>query len=87
MARTIKRLGYRAQQLDALRAMMQDPNFAPVAQIGLDPARYSGIRSVPAMPPALPLQDCPSGRSKARPGMFRMLSWADIFAKLIPLNQ
>jgi hypothetical protein len=29
MARTVKRFGYRAQQLDALRAMMQDPNFAP----------------------------------------------------------
>jgi len=29
MPRTVKRFGYPAQQLDALRAMMQDPNFAP----------------------------------------------------------
>ena len=29
MPRTIKQSGYPAQQLDALRAMMQGPNFAP----------------------------------------------------------
>jgi hypothetical protein len=29
MPRTVKRFGYPAQQLDALRPMMQDPNFGP----------------------------------------------------------
>ena len=29
MPRTVRRLGYRSLQLDALREMMQDPNFAP----------------------------------------------------------